>query len=135
MPALALNPRTGRFVDLRLDEASRRIIVTIVGACTGAQVSSKVAQMFTARPELTAWDMLYDILDYTGDVEAEHIKPIAEAYERSRPDPSVRCRTAFATHDPNFGLWATSMDFHFPGREHRAFATLEDAVTFLDSPR
>ncbi len=122
-------------VELRVDDDRRLIFVTIAGPATGKQVAEPVSEMFRNRPELTGYDMLYDIREYTGDVEAEHIKPIADAYAASQPDPARPTRTAFLTFDPNFQLWAASMDFHFPGRTHRAFREPAEAEEFLNSPR
>ena len=134
MSALAQNTVRGT-VETRVDDDLNRIFVTISGPATGRQVGPAIGRMFLERPELTAFDMLYDIREYTGDVEAEHIKPIADAYAASQPDPAQPTRTAFLTFDPNFQLWAASMDFHFPGRTHRAFREPAEAEEFLNSPR
>ena len=134
MSALAYGTRAVR-VDTHVDDDRQRILVTIGGPARGSQVSPVISKMFLARPELTAFDMLYDLMDYTGDVEAEHIKPIADAYEACRPDPSIPCRTAFLTPDPNFSFWAEAMNFQFAGREHRVFQDRRKAEAFLDGPR
>ena len=120
-------------VELSVDDALRRIYVTIRGAVAGPPVAQAVARMFLDRPELTAFDMLYDISAYTGSVEASDIEPIAVAYAACSPDPSIPTRTAFVTGDPNFRLWAEVMNFQFPGRTHAAFRDPADAVAFLDS--
>jgi len=131
-PAYTTIPAT---IDIQIDEDQQRILVTISGPVSGRRVGPVIGGMFLDRPELSAFDMLYDLLDYTGDVEAEHLKPIMEAYAACEPDPSVSCRTAFATLDPNFSFWAEAMNFQFPGREHRAFRTIAEAESFLVSAR
>ena len=122
-------------VETRVDDDLQRIYVTIRGPARGSQVSPVISRMFLDRPGLTAFDMLYDLLEYTGDVGAEHLKPIVDAYEACRPDPSTLCRTAFMTLDPNFSFWAEAMNFQFAGREHRVFQTPEQAEAFLTAPR
>jgi hypothetical protein len=118
-----------------VDDDRQRILVTIRGPARGSQVSPMISRMFLDRPELTAFDMLYDLWEYTGDVEAEHVRPIAEAYEACRPDPSIACRTAFLSPDPNFAFWAEAMNFQFAGREHRVFKDLSEADAFLNGAR
>jgi hypothetical protein len=134
MPALSY-ATSSVSVETRVDDDTQRIYVTIRGPARGSQVSPIISKMFLARPGLTAFDMLYDLMEYTGDVEAEHIKPIADAYEACRPDPSTCCRTAFMTPDPNFAFWAEAMNFQFAGREHRVFQDRARAEAFLDAPR
>ena len=134
MSALAYKPSSA-VIDTRVDEDRQLILVTISGPVGGRQVGSVIGHLFRDRPELTAFDMLYDLLAYTGDVEAEHLKPIVDAYQACDPDPTIPCRTAFATVDPNFSYWAEAMNFQFPGREHRVFRNLVEADAFLTSPR
>ena len=119
------------FIDTCVDDARKRIDVTISGPISGRRVGKTVSQLFIDRPELTAYDMLYDLRGYTGDVEAEHVEPIARAYAGANPDTSVKCRTAFVTPDPNFQFWAGAMDFQFPGRKHGVFREIEPAEAFL----
>lgn len=124
------------FIETRVDDDRKRIDVVISGPISGPKVGKTVSRLFIDRPELTAYDMLYDLQAYTGDVEAEHVEPIARAYAGAGPDASVRCRTAFVTPDPNFQFWAGAMDFQFPGRKHGVFRELEPAEAFLaEDPR
>ncbi len=118
-------------IQTHIDDERRRIDLVISGPIAGPKVGRTVSQLFLDRPELTAYDMLYDLRAYTGDVEAAHVEPIAIAYAGAQPDPSIKCRTAFVTPDPNFQYWAGAMDFQFPGRKHGVFLTLEPAEAFL----
>ena len=118
-------------IEIQVDDQRRRIDIVISGPIAGPRVGRTVSQLFLDRPELTAYDMMYDLRAYTGDVEAEHVEPIAIAYAGARPDPTVKCRTAFVTSDPNFEHWAGAMDFQFSGRKHGVFRTLEPAEAFL----
>ena len=132
---LPLPPERGppSSVLIEIDDSRRRVFVRIEGPATGVEVGDALSRMFLGRPELTGFDMLFDLLRYTGDVEAAHVKPIVEAYAACEPDKTRPCRTAFVTGDPGFGAWARAMDFQFTGREHRAFAAVEEAECFLDS--
>ena len=121
-------------VQVGIDEDLKRILVWVVGPASGAMVAQRISELFRRRPELAAYDMLYDLTAYTGDVAADDLDPIVEAYAEGRPDLSVPCRTAFLTYDRHFQHWATAMDEQFPGREHRAFPVLPPALQFLAEP-
>ena len=121
-------------IEIRLDAAMPRLFVTMRGGLSGHQVAMALSRAYLAQPETVRMDMLFDLREYTGAVEADHVKIIVDAYERCDPDPRVPCRTAFVTPDKNFRLWAAAMSFQFKGREHQAFATFEEAEAFLGEP-
>ena len=121
-------------VQVGIDEDHQLVLVSIVGPATGTLVSGCISALFRQRPDLAAYDMLYDLTAYSGDVAADDIDPIIEAYAESGPDLSIPCRTAFVTRDRFFQYWATAMDEQFPGREHRAFPQLPPALQFLGEP-
>ena len=121
-------------IHVTVDDAQRRIFVWIAGPADGSLVSERISRLFRQRPDLSAYDMLYDLSDYTGDVSADDIDPIVDAYADCRADPTIPCRTAFLTYDRHFQHWATAMNEQFAGREHRAFPRLGSALDFLDTP-
>ena len=129
--ATALRPPS---IHITVDDKQRRIFVDIAGPATGPLVSGRISRLFRDRPDLAAYDMLYDLSEYTGDVTGPEIDPIVDAYADCRADPAVPCRTAFLTYDRHFQHWATAMDEQFLGREHRAFPRLGSALAFLDTP-
>ena len=133
MPALAQNAGP-KDIDIRLDHDMPRLFVTIRGGVTGHQVATALIRTYADHPDVVRWDMLFDLSDYTGAVEAEHVKIIVAGYECHNPDPKIPCRTAFVTPDKNFRLWAAAMSFQFKGREHQAFETFEEAEAFLAPP-
>ncbi len=130
MSALSLAPPVQR-VRIRIEPEQRFVFLTVSGAATGQEVSEALVALYTDHPQVAGFDMLFDIREYSGDVEAEHVKPIAAAYAANDPDPAGGGRTAFVTFDPNFELWAASMDFLFPGRTHHVFSEIEEACAFL----
>jgi hypothetical protein len=134
MAALAYRRSDPPSVHITVDDRRRRIDIHISGPVSGAQVSAPVSQVFVDRPELCAYDILYDLHAYSGDVGADDIDPIVEAYQACGPDASLPVRTAFLTPDPYFQHWASAMDEQFPGREHRAFPSLSAALAFLAVP-
>jgi hypothetical protein len=127
--------RSMRAVDIHVDDQLQRVHVTICGDAAGPQVWNAVCDVFLKDPQRTGYDMLYDIRDYTGDVEAEHVKPIVAIYNSVRVPEAEGTRTAFLTHDPHFAFWAEAMTFQFPGRLHACFDNAADAETFLAVPR
>jgi hypothetical protein len=131
MAATALKPRPTRCVTTRVDETLRRISVGITGSAAGPEVSSVLSALFLHRPELTGYDMVYDLRTYSGDVTADDVKPILEAYQAVRVPEADGTRTAFLTQDPNFAFWAEAMTYQFAGREHRVFAEADEAEAFL----
>ena len=131
---MASTQRPACAVEVAVDEARRRILVRVCGPADGPAVAAPISGLFRQRPELCAYDMLYDLAAYNGDVSAGDLDPIVEAYERCAPDPALPCRTAFVTPDRYFQSWASAMDEQFVGREHRAFAQPGAALAFLDTP-
>ena len=123
-----------RAVAVNLEPCGQRLRVKLSGGLSGLQVAEALSELYRQQPEVTRLDMLFDLSEYEGEVEAAHIKLIAAAYLQSNREPQHPCRTAFVTDDPNFGLWAASMSFIFVGREHRAFFTFAEAEAFLDEP-
>lgn len=121
-------------VEIRVDDAMRRVFVTIGGPATGPQVAGPVSDLFLSRPELTAYDMLYDIREYNGDVSADDIEPIVDAYAAARPDPARPTRTAFVTFDQYFHHWAEAMNHQFLARTHHTFPKIDAAEAFLAQP-
>ena len=135
MLAHASSAQPARSVEIIVDDAQRRISVPISGAAAGPQVWQKVCDTFLGDPARTGYDMLYDIRDYSGDVEAKDVMPIVEIYAGQRVPEADGTRTAFLTHDKNFTLWAEAMNFQFPGRQHVCFEQEADAELFLSTPR
>ena len=131
----AVSAAASRYVEIRTDEARRRIFVYIGGQATGPQVWQALCGLFAGRPIATGYDMLFDIREYAGDVSAEDVRPIVEVYQRVRVPEADGTRTAFVTFDPNFGFWAEAMTYQFRGRLHRAFEDLRQAEAFLDEAR
>jgi len=132
MPASSL--RDASAVEVDIDEARRRVLVRITGPASGPLVAGPISRLFTDRPELCAYDMLYDLTHYNGDISADDLDPVVDAYERCHPDTRLLTRTAFLTPDRYFQSWASAMDEQFVGREHRAFPRREAAIAFLDTP-
>ena len=131
MTAAASRPQPIRFVAIEVDDVARRILVSITGSAAGPEVSATLTELFRTRPELTGYDMLYDLRTYTGDVTADDVKPILIAYQAARVPEADGTRTAFVTSDPNFAFWAEAMTYQFCGREHRVYAQVEEAEAFL----
>jgi hypothetical protein len=137
MSALALATRPNAnppSIHIYVDDDQQRIFVQISGPATATLVCDHVCRLFRGRPALAAYDMLYDLSDYTGDVTGPDIDPIVDAYADCRADVALPVRTAFLTYDRHFQHWATAMDAQFAGREHRAFPKLGAALSFLDTP-
>jgi hypothetical protein len=134
MTALRRTEAVPASLDIDVDHAIPRLNVTIRGGVTGNQVGRALAGYYLEHPEVVKLDMLFDLSEYQGAVEAEHVKLIVDAYATCHPDPRHPCRTAFVTPDKNFRLWAAAMSFQFCGREHRAYATREEALEFLAEP-
>jgi len=116
----------------RIDEAKKRVFMTVGEAATGAAVSRQIARLAADRPELAGWDWIQDVRESRGDVDNADIASVAEAFAVAPPGP---CWTIFVSHDPNLGLWCKVMDAMFNGRLHRAVLTPEAAVALLDSLR
>ena len=121
-------------VEITRDPARPRLFVVLREKATGAGFAAALSQFYRAHPETAYFDKLYDLTEYRAVVTHADVMVIVEAYCAANTDPQHPCRTAFVTHDPNFGLWATAMSHLFPGREHRAFPSFEAAEAFLAEP-
>jgi hypothetical protein len=122
-------------VQVSFDDDHRRMTVVIEGQAGGRQVQGALRNVFEQRPEVTGFDYLFDLRSYRGDVSAGDLDPVAEIYASVRGECANGTRTAFITSDPLFGLWATAMNYQFPGRGHAAFPEAELAEEFLVEPR
>lgn len=122
-------------VQITFEDGRKRIRVYIGDQATGPQVWQALRDMFQSRPELTAYDMLFDLRDYLGVVVADDVKHIVEVYQQVRVAEAEGTRTAFVTSDPNFDYWAVAMTYQFPGRLHRAFPNEPEAEAFLAVPK
>jgi hypothetical protein len=121
-------------VEWRIEDSLRRIFVKMRGQLNGRQACIDICRIFLTRPDAVAYDMLYDMRDYEGDVEPDDVELIVAVYAGCKPDSSIPCRTAFATPDKNFALWAAAMDQQFLGRAHRTFPHVSEAASWLDQP-
>ena len=132
----ASNPKGGTppSIEHRIDRDIPRLFVAVRGDVSGDKMAQALIDLYRAAPEVIGYDMLFDIRDYEGAVEADHVMSIVQAYLSYDPDPRHPCRTAFVTVDKNFRLWAAAMSFQFRGREHRAFETMEEAERWLAEP-
>ena len=133
MAVVQFAPRGGS-VAFAWEAAVPRLVATVSGPVTGPQLATALSRYYRDNPQVVAWDMIYDVRDYCGTVEAGDLGPVVEAYLRCKPDPNRARRLAFVTKDPHFQLWAAAMSYQFPGREHRAFHTWEEAEAFLAQP-
>ena len=125
LTAIALKSGNPASIEHRIDRDMPRLFVTVRGDVSGDNMAAALIQLYAAAPEVIGYDMLFDIRDYEGAVEADHVVSIVQAYLQYDPDPLHPCRTAFVTVDKNFRLWAAAMSFQFRGREHRASDTME----------
>ena len=109
----------------------RFVVRGLVSPEAGAETLLK---LYSEHPRAPYYDRLYDLSDYKTGIDPQNLARVAAAYHQLNTDPTFPCRTAIVTRDVNFGLWARSMDFQFPGRQHRAFLTLEEAERWLATP-
>ena len=109
----------------------RFVVRGLVSSEAGA---AALLKLYAEHPRAPYYDRLFDLTEYKTGLDAQGLAQIAAAYRQLNTDPSFPCRTAIVTHDPNFGLWARSMDFQFEGRQHRAFPTIEAAERWLATP-
>ena len=114
----------------RIDEANRRVFMTIGDGATGAATSRYIAALAAERPELAGWDWIQDIRLSAGEVDNADIEAVARAFGSTGP-----CWTVFVSHDPNLRLWCKVMDGMFEGRQHLAAPTPEAAIRALEAAR
>ena len=91
-------------------------------------------KLYEEHPRAPYYDRLFDLTEYLTGIDPKNLAQVAMAYRERNTDPSFPCRTAIVTRDAHFALWARSMDFQFEGRQHRTFATAEEAERWLATP-
>ena len=114
----------------RIDEAARRVFMTLGESATGAATARYIAGLAAARPELAGWDWIQDVRETRGAVDNADIEAVSAAFGSTGP-----CWTVFVSHDPNLALWCKVMDGMFDGRLHLAAPTVEAAVRALEEAR
>ena len=90
-------------------------------------------EQIRSQPDLASYDFVCDLSNFAGDAFVGDVKAIADDYAPHAV--SELTYTCFATRDPNFALWARSMDDMFPRRKHLVFTSVEDCLAFLEQER
>ena len=125
-----------RMITMTVEEREPNPLVRFVvrGLVSPEEGAEALLKLYEAHPRAPYYDRLYDLTGYETGIDPQNLARVAAAYREKNTDPSFPCRTAIVTRDRNFGLWARSMDFQFEGREHRTFATVEEAERWLAVP-
>lgn len=119
----------------QVDDAKRRVTFRVAGEVPGWRIRDLIVGLFTRRPELTGYDLVFDLRESRTDAGPTDIEPIAEIYARAAGPVPAPSRTAFVTADMLFTHWAQVMDHQFPNRRHRVVPTFEAAEAFLREGR
>jgi len=117
-----------------IDAARRRLVVRPPETAGGAAVVHAIKALFDERPELASYDIVYNLLRFTGDLGNEHIVAIARHYAPLPREPGDKY-VAFLSLDPHFPRWAKAMDAYFTDRIHKVFESQLTADGFLDRAR
>ena len=123
-------------ITMTIEEREPNTLVRFVvfGLVTPEQGTQTLLKLYGEHPRAPYYDRLFDLTEYKTGLDPENLARVAAAYRDINTDLTFPCRTAIVTLDPNFGLWARSMDFQFQGRRHRTFETLEQAERWLAVP-
>ena len=129
-------PDAGRMIDMTVEHREPNPLVRVVarGLLKPEEGAAALLKLYAEHPRAPYYDRLFDLTGYETGLDPQNLARVAVAYREKNTDPSFPCRTAIVTQDRNFALWARSMDFQFEGREHRAFATVEEAERWLATP-
>ena len=119
---------------LEPDAPNPRVRMVLRGSVRGDDVADAFIRLYDEHPETAYYDRLFDLTAYTSGFGLGHLQRMAPAYARANTDPSHPCRTALVTRDQHMRLWSESMGYQFKGREHRAFASFDEAERFLAEP-
>ena len=124
----------GIFMTIEEREPNTLVRFVVRGLISNESGGEKLMKLYQEHPRAPYYDRLFDLLEYETGLDAAGMAKVALAYKELNTDPGFPCRTAIVTHDPNFQLWARSMDFQFEGRVHRTFATVAEAEAWLAVP-
>ena len=125
-----------RGITMTVEEREPNPVVRFVvrGLVNPEDGAATLFRLYEEHPRAPYYDRLFNLLEYETGLDAQNMAKVALAYRERNTDPTFPCRTAIVTLDPNFALWARTMDFQFEGRKHRAFPTVEDAERWLATP-
>ena len=115
-----------------MDEARRRVVVTLDDGTTGAEAADFIVGLVGARPELRGWDWINDVRGTDGEAHASDVTRVAAAFAGGGAAPAY---TVFVSHSSMLPLWAKTMDHQFVGRTHLTAPTLEAAHRLIDKRR
>ena len=125
-------PMISMMVEVREPNPVVRFVVR--GLVSPEEGRDTLLKLYGEHPRAPYYDRLFNLLEYETGLDAENMAKVANAYKELNTDPSFPCRTAIVTLDPNFALWARTLDFQFGGRQHRTFHTLDEAERWLAEP-
>jgi hypothetical protein len=131
-----MTPEEAPLISMTVEDRPPNPLVRVIvrGLMSDEAGAKALLKLYTEHPRAPYYDRLFDLTAYKTGLDAQNLARVASAYRELNTDPSFPCRTAIVTRDPHFQLWARSMDFQFQGRQHRAFATVEEAEAWLATP-
>ena len=93
-------------------------------------MTKAVIELYRSRPLLASYDFIFNLLRFDGETGNDDVLAAAAAYALCPREPGLKY-TAIVSLDPNFPLWAGTMDHHFGDRRHLVFETQAQAEEFL----
>lgn len=116
---------------VKVNEALRRVIVTVLPGPQTRTVADAVLDLTRGRPELGGWDWIIDVRNPHDLATPEELSQIAAAFNAARSKQSF---TIFVSEDPATYDRCALMGTQFRDRCHLVATTLKQAEALLPRP-
>ena len=117
-----------------IDAARRRVVVRVPEGVSGRAMVRFVTELLRGRPQLANYDFIYNMLRFDSDIGNDDVAAMSAIYLGFDREPGPKY-TVFVILDPNFEVWAKTMDHSFGDRVHQTFQTQAEAEAYLDHVR
>jgi hypothetical protein len=120
------------FITYDIDRAKRRVLIRFFGEVDGHRLRESMDKLWREFPEISGCDSICDAREFTGNIDFDDIRALANAWRQFCGGPDLGRRTAVVSHDRFAPLYVKAIGLCFAGRELAVFRTLEEAHSWLD---
>ena len=115
-----------------IDRAKCRVLIRFLGEVDGHRLRESMDELWREFPEIPSCDSICDMREFTGNIDFDDIRALADAWRLFCGRPDLGKRTAVVSRDRFAPLYIKAIALCFTGRELVVFRTLEEAQRWLD---
>ncbi len=118
----------------RVEPQTRRIVFSIRGAIDSRVMVDRYIEIYAGIDRPWTYDRVFDYRRADGMVEIHDIERMAQWWNARLPAEAPGTRVAVIVNNPLDLVRARTVGNLFPKDERRTFASLDDALSWLDAP-